>query len=158
MTKSKPARFHKLYGLRKPKITYFGRDFLDYALMISLSALVIIVSYGLGRVMGILGLALCVFMVAMFIRTHGVQFRVPVILRRPQEVLHLFIYKLENAPPVFFMAVRPILLENLLIPPNPNLPPHLGSIRQIAFHLFFVHFIRITLYRTTIFVPPFPKK
>ncbi len=158
MTKSNPARFHKLYGLRKPKITYFGRDFLDYALMISLSALVIIVSYGLGRVMGILGLALCVFMVAMFIRRHGVQFRVPVILRRPQEVLHLFIYKLENAPPVFFMAVGLLLLENVLIAATPNLRHHVESIRKIAFYLFYIHFIGITVYRTAILVAHLAKK
>src|SRR5260370_10954911 len=106
--------------------------------MISLSALVIIVSYGLGRVMGILGLALCVFMVAMFIRRHGVQFRVPVILRRPQEVLHLFIYKLENAPPVFFMAAGLLLLENVLIAPTPNLRDHVASIRHISFYLFYL--------------------
>ena len=36
-----PAVFHKMYGVRKPRIAYFSRDFLDYAFMIGLSGLVL---------------------------------------------------------------------------------------------------------------------
>jgi hypothetical protein len=158
MTKADPSRFHKLYGVKKPKVTYFERDFLDYVLMISLSALVVIFSYGFGRVMGVIGFALCVFMIAMFIRRHGIDFRVPMILRRPQEVLYMFIYKLENLPLVYFIALGLLLLENALIAATPNFPHHVESMRMIAFYLFYVHFICITVYRTVILIAHLAKK
>src|SRR5262245_16179176 len=59
MKKNDPAIFHKLYGIKKTKIRYYGRDFLGYLLMILLSALVVSFSYGFGHVMSIVGLALC---------------------------------------------------------------------------------------------------
>ena len=42
MKKHDPAIFHKLYGAHKPRVTYYGKDLLDYALMILLTALVVV--------------------------------------------------------------------------------------------------------------------
>jgi len=58
MPKSDPALFHKLYGLKKPRVTYYEKDFLDYVLMMFLSALVLGFSYGFGHAVSIVGLAL----------------------------------------------------------------------------------------------------
>jgi hypothetical protein len=158
MKKNDPAVFHKLYGIKKPKIAYQGRDFLDYLLMILLSALVVGLSYGFGHVMSIAGFALCAFTLAMFIARHGVEFRVPVVLKRPQDALYLFVYKLQNLKPMYFTALGLLLLENLVIAATPNLPHHVELIRTVAFYLFYIHFISITAYRTAILIDHLAKK
>jgi hypothetical protein len=139
-----PAVFHKLYGSKKPRIAYFGRDFLDYLLMIALSALVISLSYGVSHVMSIAGFALCAVMLATFVIRHGIELRVPLILRRPQDVVYMFVYKLQNLKPIYFVALGLLLLENALIVLTPNLPHHVELMRTIALWLFYIHFISIT--------------
>src|SRR5215470_13083261 len=158
MKKNDPAVFHKLYGIKKTRIAYHGRDFLDYILMIALSALAVSLSYGVGHVMSIAGLALCAFTLAAFVVRHGVEFRVPLILKRPQDVLYMFAYKLRNLKPMYFMAVGLLLLENVLIAATPNLPHHVELMRTVAFCLFYAHFIFITAYRTAILVDHLAKK
>jgi hypothetical protein len=158
MSKHDPATFHKLYGVKAPRVVYYKRDFLDYMLMIVLCALAMALSYGFNRPMSILGLALCAFTVAMFVMRHGIEFRVPAILRRPQDVLYLFAYKLQNLTAVYFIAVALLLLENLLIALTPNLPHHVDSMRKVALYLFYIHFISITLYRTIILIDHLAKK
>src|SRR5258708_2490226 len=143
MTNS-PTMFHRLYGIKRPKVTYYKRDFLDYVLMIVLSGLVVSASYGVGSIMSIVGLMLCAFALVMFIIRHGIAFRVPVILRRPQEILYMFVYKVKNLRPMYFVAVGLLLLENSLIAATPNLPHHVDLVRKVAFCLFYVHFISIT--------------
>src|SRR6516165_243021 len=101
--------YHKLYGIRKPKTTYYGRDFVDYALMILLSAVVVRFSYRHNQIMSIVGFVLCGFVLITFIIRHGIELRVPVILKRPQEVLYLFIYKLQNLRPAYFIALGALL-------------------------------------------------
>src|ERR1700741_3130705 len=96
MNTSDAAFFHKLYGTPKPRVTYYERDFLDYVLMIVLSGLVAGVSYGFGQVVSTVAFALCAFALVMFIVRHGIEFRVPVILRRPQDVFYMLAYKLQN--------------------------------------------------------------
>jgi hypothetical protein len=54
--KADPAVFHQLHGVRKTRISYFKRDFLDYVLMIGLSGLVITLCYGGKHLMGVAGL------------------------------------------------------------------------------------------------------
>jgi hypothetical protein len=158
MKKNDPAVFHKLYGVKKPRIAYSGRDFLDYVLMILLSALVVGFSYGFGHVMSIIGYALCAFTLAMFIVRHGVEFRAPLILKRPQDVLYMFIYKLRNLKPVWFVALGLLLLENLLIAATPKLPHHVELMRTIVLWLFYIHFISITIFRTAILIDHLAKK
>jgi hypothetical protein len=158
MKKNDPAVFHKLYGVKKSRIAYHGRDFLDYLLMIALSALAVGLSYGFGHVMSIAGLALCALMLATFIVRHGIEFRAPLILRRPQDVLYMFAYKLQNLRPMYFIALSLLLLENLLIAATPNLPHHVDLMRTIALWLFYTHFIFITAYRTAILIDHLAKK
>src|SRR5262245_48679328 len=158
MTKNDPAIFHKLYGIRKPRLGYFKKDFVDYSLMILLSALVVRLSYGVEHVMGAVGLALCAFMLIMFMIRHGIEFRLPVTLTRPQDVLYMFLYKLQNLKPVYFIALGLLLLDNVLIAVTPNLPHHVALMRTIALYLFYLHFIAITLYRSVILVAHLAKK
>ncbi|MBZ5522041.1 MAG: hypothetical protein LAP21_07340, partial [Acidobacteriia bacterium] len=115
MERPNPAVFHRLYGRKKLKVTYYGSDFLDYALMILLNALVIIFSYGFSSAMSISGLALCIFMFVAFIVRHGVELKIPVILRQPQEIAYMLVYKLQNLRLVYFIALGLIVLENFLI-------------------------------------------
>lgn len=147
-----PATFHKLYGIKKPKVTYYKRDFLDYVLMILLSAVVVSFSYGVDHVMAFIGLALCVFALAAFIIRHGIEFRIPIIVKRPQEVFYIFVYKFQNLKLMYFIALGLLLLENVLIVKTPNLPHHVELMRKAALFLFYIHFISITIYRTTILV------
>ena len=158
MRENNSAFFHKLYGIRRARIGYHKRDFLDYILMIALSALAVGLSYGVNHVMSIAGLALCVLMLPTFIARHGVEFRVPLILKRPQDVLYMLAYKLRNLRPMYFIALGLLLLENALIAATPNLPHHVELMRTIAFYLFYTHFISITAYRTAILVDHLAKK
>jgi hypothetical protein len=158
MRENNSAFFHKLYGIRRARIGYHKRDFLDYILMIALSALAVGLSYGVDHVMSIAGLALCVLMLPTFIARHGVEFRVPLILKRPQDVLYMLAYKLRNLRPMYFIALGLLLLENALIAATPNLPHHVELMRTIAFYLFYTHFISITAYRTAILVDHLAKK
>ena len=153
-----PAVFHQLYGAKKPRAVYYPRDFLDYAVMIVLSALVAGLAYGFGHVMSIVALALCAFTLATFIIRHGIELRVPVILRRPQDALYALVYKLRNLTPLYFIAIGLLLLENVLIAATPNLPHHVEWMRKGALWLFYIHFISITGYRTTILAKHLAKK
>ena len=116
--KADPAVFHQLYGVRKPRIGYVKRDFLDYVLMAGLSGLVIVLCYGGKQLMGAAGLVLCGFAVVTFGIRHGVELAVPVLFRRPQEILHIILYKLQNLRDVYFIALGVLLLENVLILPD----------------------------------------
>ena len=158
MKKVDQAFFHKLYGVKKTRIAYHRRDFLDYLLMVLLVAIVVSFSYGFGHIMSTVGLALCAFTLATFIVRHGVEFRVPLILKRPQDVLYMLVYKLQNLKPLYFIALGLLLLENVLIAATPNLPHHVELMRTIAFYLFYAHFIFITAYRTAILVDHLAKK
>src|SRR5947209_1076779 len=158
MKKNGPATFHKLSGIKKPKVTYYGRDFLDYAMMIMLSAVVVSLSYGFRHVICVAGLALCAFMLAAFIVRHGIELRVPVILRRPQEALYMVVYKLQNLKAIYFVAVGLLLLENFLIAATPNLPHHAEWMRKGSLWLFYIHFLAITIYRTAVLAAHLAKK
>jgi hypothetical protein len=153
-----PAYFHKLYGVKKPRAVYYRKDFLDYLLMVALSALAISFFYGIGRAISMIGFALCAFMLATFILRHGIEFSVPIILRRPQDILHTLFYKLRNLRAVYFTALGLLLLENLLIAATPNWPHHTEAMRRIAFYLFYIHIISITGYRTVILFDHLAKK
>jgi hypothetical protein len=145
-----PAVFHKLYGSRKPRVSYYKRDFLDYFLMIALSAAAITLSYGPRHVLTIIGLALCAFVLATFLTRHGIALTIPLLVRRPQDVLYMLLYKFRNLKPPYFLAVGLLALENLAIAATPRLPHHVEWMRTGALVLFFAHLIAITAYRTVI--------
>src|SRR5215475_14289342 len=158
MTKNDPATFHKLYGTKRPRVVYYKKDFLDYTLMILLSALAILFSYGLRSPLSIVGVALCILALATFILRHGCELRVPLILRKPQEAFYIFIYKLRNLKAVYFIAFGMLLLENFLIVETPKLPHHVEGMRKVALWLFYTHFLSITVYRTIILIDHLAKK
>ena len=158
MKRPDPAFFHKLYGSPKPRVTYFGRDFLDYVLMVGLSALVVSFSYGFRSVMSAIGLFLCAVTIVTFIIRHGIEFRVPVILRRPQEMLYMLVYKIQNLKSLYFIALGLLVLENFLVIATPGLPHHVELMRKVALYLFYIHFLLITVFRTVLLVDHLAKK
>jgi hypothetical protein len=149
VTSDLKTTFHRNYGLRSRRAVYYRKDFLDYCLMIAVSAGVVRISYGAG-IMSAAGLILCLLMLVMFVVRHGVEFRVPAVLRRPEELLYMFLYKIQNLKPMFAAAVVLLVLENLIIGRTPGLPHHTSQMRIAALWLFYGHFVGITLYRTVI--------
>ena len=158
MNRTGPAFYHQLFGDKKPKAVYYKRDFPDYALMIVISAVVFVLAYGPRHIFSIAGVALCVFELAMFIVRHGFELRVPLILRRPQDVLYMVLYKLGNLRPAYFLAIGVLLLENFLIGATPAWPHRVELMRRIFLGLFYLHFIGLTLFRTASLVDHFAKK
>ena len=150
MKETDPKHYHKLYGVKKPRISYQKKDFLDYTIMTAITACVIYFAYGSGHVLANVGLFLCVLMVFVFLVRHGCEFRLPVILKRPQDVLYMFIYKIQNMKAVYIFAVGLFLLENYIIFLTPNLPHNVELTREVAIYLFYIHFLSICLYRTAI--------
>src|SRR3954453_10097897 len=104
MAKPNAEAFHRLYGPRKPRTCYYRRDFLDYTLMIVATALVAGLSFGFRHWMALVSYGLCAFMVSTFIVRHGVELRVPLIVRRPQDLLYMVVYKVLNLKPQWFIA------------------------------------------------------
>ena len=158
MQKHETGFFHKLYGSRMPRVTYFPRDFLDYELMVCVSGLVISLSYGFRSAMSMTGLVLCAFMIASFMIRHGIELKTPVIFRKPQDVLYMFAYKIRNLKTFYFFALGLLLLENFLVRETPNLSHHDQSIRKVALYLFYVHFLSITVFRTVLLIDHLAKK
>jgi hypothetical protein len=145
-----PQQFHQFYGAKKPRVTYFAKDFVDYTVMTVLTGAVIYLCYGPRHWLTALGLALCIFMIAVFPIRHGVELCVPLILRRPQDLLYMVLYKVRNTKAVVLIAAAVLVLENLFIYWTPQLPHHTELMRRIALYLFAAHFILITLYRTAV--------
>lgn len=153
-----PAFFHKLYGARSPRVHYYGRDFLDYTIMVAVSVAVMALVYGVRHPLAIAGFALCAFMLVMFVKRHGVEWQMPLIVRRPQDAFYLLLYKIQNLRWVWYASVGLLLLENLAIAATPNLPHHTELVRRIAFYLLYAHLAGITIYRTVILVAHLRKK
>lgn len=150
--------FHKLYGLKRQRITYQPKDALDYALMIVITGAVIWFTFGASSVIAAVGLALCAFMLISFAIRHGVELRKPVILDRPQDVLYSLIYKLQNIKAPYLWALGLLLLEQYVIYLTPQWPHHVAWMNQAALYLFYGHFAVLTLYRTAILVSHLHKK
>jgi hypothetical protein len=153
-----PGFFHKLYGARMPRVTYFARDFIDYVLMVAVTALVAGFAYGFRSAMAIAAFVLCAFMIASFIMRHGIELKTPVILRKPQEVLYMFAYKLQNLKSFYFIALGALLLENFLVMRTPYLPHHDLWVRKTALYLFYIHFLLLTVFRTVLLADHLTKK
>jgi hypothetical protein len=152
MEAADPAFFHKLYGVKKTRIFYSKKDFLDYVAMIGLCVLVLGASYGVRHVMAMIGYALCALALVMFVARHGIEWRVPAIARRPEDLLYMLVYKLQNLKPMYFVALGVLLLENALIAATPSLPHHVELMRTVGVTLFYVHLLAITAFRTAIFI------
>jgi hypothetical protein len=157
-SKKDPAVFHALYGARQPRVVYYKRDFADYTLMIALSALVIGLVYGPRNVLAIIGFVLCACAPILFVVRHGIELKVPLILRRPQDIVWMLIYKLRNMKVPYLAGVAVLLLENVFIAATPRLPHHVDLMRRIAFGLFYIHFLAIAAYRTAILIDHLRKK
>ena len=152
------ASFHKIYGVQQARMSYERRDFLDYVLMGLITAVAVAAMYGLDNPLTLLGVALCAITIAIFPLRHGAAFRTPLILRRPQDILYMVVYRVQNLHPMYFVALALLLLENLLIYLTPDLPHHVELLRKIALGLFYVHFGAISLYRTAILLSHLQRK
>jgi hypothetical protein len=152
MTELDDKHFHKLYGLKKPRMTYRKADFLDYTIMTMLCALVIFVAYGPTGALLLLGLALCGLLYFMFTLRHGVAFVMPLLLRRPQDVLYMLIYKIRNLQPMYPAAVAVFALDQLVIWATPQWPHNTELMHTIALFGFYAHFVGISIFRTAILV------
>lgn len=152
------AFFHKLYGEKKPRAVYYAKDFADYTLMVLATAGVVAFVYGPRHPLAIAGMVLCAFGVFAFAMRHGVRPAVPLVLRRPQDVLYLFAYKIRNLRPAYLVAVVILLAENVVIAATPRWPHHVELMRTVGFVLFYVHLAGITLFRTAILVAHLRKK
>lgn len=141
---------HKLYGIKKARINYQGKDFVDYTLMTLISAFIIVVAYGRDNILSIAGVGLCAYMVVAFLVRHGFVFGVPVILRRPQDILYMVIYKIQNIKLVYLLALSFLLLENYLVYVTPDFPHNVEFMHKMAIYVFYLHFLSITIYRTVI--------
>lgn len=151
-------KFHQLYGAKKQRINYQDKDFLDYALMIVACAALIWFAYGPRHAMTIIGLPLCGFMLFTFPLRHGVKWKVPLALKRPQEIAYSLVHKVQNIKPQYFIALALLALENYLIAVTPGLPHHVEWTHRIAVGLFWAHFIFIAGYRSVILASHLMKK
>ncbi len=147
-----PAFFHRLYGRRRTRITYQARDFLDYVLMISMAIGVLLLCYAPVWPLAVAGIVLAVYMVLAFPVRHGIELRVPILFRRPQDVLFLFVYKIQNIKAPYWIALAVLLAENVFIALTPTWPHHSEWFRSFGYFLFFAHLLGITAYRTVILV------
>jgi len=144
--------FHKLYGKKRTRITYQRRDFVDYTLMSIITALVVYLAYGADNLIGKIGITLCVILNISFIIRHGMEFTTPIILKRPQDVFFMFMYKIQNIKIAYYFGLAFLLLENYLIYLTPNLPHKTEFTHSAALYLFYIHLGVITTYRTAILV------
>jgi hypothetical protein len=151
MRESTKARFHQLFGKRKPRINFAKGDFGDYVLMIGVCGAVMAGAFGRTWLTAY-GLALCLFMIVSFAIRHGVAFNLPLLLRRPQDVLFIFAHKVQNLPAVYWAALGLALLENAAIHVTPGWPHHTALMRQIGYGLFYLHLGGLFVYRTISFV------
>jgi hypothetical protein len=157
-TTHKRASFHKLYGPRQARVNYYAKDFLDYCLMLAITTVVAGFCYGATHPLAIVSFVLCSFILVAFIVRHGIELRNPAVLRRPQDVLHTILYKLQNVPSILLVGLGILLLENVLIEVTPSLPHHTEWTRAGALWLFYAHLILITAYRTAILAEHLGKK
>ncbi|HWU67428.1 MAG TPA: hypothetical protein VN046_01020, partial [Stenotrophobium sp.] len=151
-------KFHRLYGVEKKRINYQDKDFADYALMVAVCAALIGFAYGPLHPMTLVGLPLCAFMLVTFPARHGVKWKVPIVLRRPQEIVYSLVHKVQNIKPQYFIALALLVAENALIAVTPDLPHHVAWMHTMAVGLFWAHFIFIACFRTVILAAHLMKK
>lgn len=158
MNEAEAERYHQLFGVKKTRMTFKKSDFLDYTIMICICALVLFYVYGFENVLAKIGLVLCIIMILTFPVRHGFEFRIPLILSRPQDLFYVGLYRVLSLQPIMLVAVGVLLLENVLIYLTPQLPHNVELVRKVAFYLLYIHFAIITTYRTVILIAHLLKK
>lgn len=158
MSTAKVERFHKLYGTPKRRTNYQKHDLVDYWLMLIVCQAAVMLGFGWNHPMSWACAVLCVFMGAAFPANHGFSFKLPLVLRAPQDVLYLLIHKVQNIKAPYFYAIALLALENVVIYYTPTWPHHVDWMRTLAIGLFWFHFAIITVYRTAIFVAHYRKR
>lgn len=151
-------KFHKILGVKRQRINYQSKDFVDYVVMILMCVALIWFGYGADHIVSIVGFALCAFMIVVFPIRHGAQLKIPFIVKRPQDILYSIIHKVQNLTPHYFIALGLLLLENYIISVTPDLPHKVELAHQIALGVFWTHFIALSLYRTVILFSHLQKK
>lgn len=149
---ARQTRYHRLLGKQKRRLNYAKGDLADYLLMLALSAGVIALCYGALSWMSLIGYVLCAFMAISFVVRHGAAFKLPLLLRQPQDIIYMLAYKLENLPWVTWAAVALAAAEYAFVSMTPQLPHQVEWTRLVGLGLFFLHFGAITAYRTVSFV------
>jgi hypothetical protein len=158
MTDIDPNRFHRLYGPASRRIAFKPADFADYAIMMTAAAALVWLVYRGQPWLAGLGLGCCLFLLAAFPLRHGVRWRVPVLVRRPQEAAYALVYRLRGVTPVLLAATGLLAADNLFIALTPGLPHHVELMQRLALGLFYAHFGLISLYRTAILVAHLRKR
>ncbi|WNO11558.1 hypothetical protein [Teredinibacter sp. KSP-S5-2] len=145
-------KYHKLYGVKNVRITYKKSDFLDYVIMAVLTGAILYFTYGMHNPLAQVGMLLCAAAVAFFPLRHGIEFKVPIILSRPQEILYMFVHKVQNLRAPYYLAILVLIIENVVIYFTPEWPHKTALMGKIALYAFYGHIGLLTLYRTVIFV------
>lgn len=144
------ADLHHLYGPAKRRIFYKKSDFADYMLMLIICSAVLAVAFQTAPYLLAPGQLLCAFMAFSFPLRHGAAMQVPLIVRRPLDVLYMLVYKVRNIKPMLVVAIAVLAFDNLFIAATPDWPHHTELMRKAAVSLFYAHFVLVSLYRTVI--------
>lgn len=152
MKGSEASRYHWLFGERHARTVYYRKDFIDYALMCVVTAMLLLVSYGPSHPLALAGCAMSLIMLASFAYRHGAALTMPLILRRPQELVYSVVYKLRNIRAYWVIGLVVLAAENLFVYLTPELSHRTDLMRTLAMWAFYLHFFGITLYRTIILV------
>lgn len=147
-----PENFHLLYGKKVNRMVYRSEDFIDYAIMNVMVVAVAMFVFGVRHPMTYIVIALCLWMVLVFGKRHGLSLRMPLWLTRPQDVIYMCAYKLRNMRAAYFAGAALIAAENVAIWLTPDLPHHTEFMRKLAFGLFYAHLGIFTAYRTAILI------
>lgn len=142
------ARFHKIFGLSRRRLNYSNSDFTDYLLMLMLCSATIAMCYRPLFWISLAGYSLCVFMAFSFALRHGIRFSIPLIIRKPKDLLFMVIYKLENLPRATWIAAALLSIEYVFVIYTPQLPHFSDNLRVVGLFLFFLHLGFITIFRT----------
>ncbi|WP_075185103.1 hypothetical protein [Teredinibacter haidensis] len=150
MKKSEADRYHHLIGVQSRRMTFRDGDFLDYVIMICLCGIALVCIYGIDNLLTQIGLVACALMIINFPLRHGFKLKTPLIVKRPQDILYMVVYRLTNLEPIILIAAAILILENVAIYFTPQLPHKVELVRQVGFYLIYLNFAIITIYRTAI--------
>lgn len=84
-----PGKFHLLYGNKVNRTVYRSEDFIGYTIMNVMVVAVAMFIFGVRHPMTYVVIALCVWMVLVFGKRHGLSLRMPLWLTRPQDVIYI---------------------------------------------------------------------
>jgi hypothetical protein len=143
-------KFHFLFKGKSPRIFYKSEDALDYIFMSVISGAVVYFSYSSIPLIALTGVLGAIYFPIAFYFRHGFSWRLPIILRRPQDLIYCVIYKVMNTSPILVAAVALLAIENYLIYLTPDLPHNTVFMYRAAVGLFLLHLLGLSIYRTVI--------